>query len=85
MVNFENIFKLQYQPWIFLKPQLLIVVLKEILKNIFKTIVTNCGSKEDFKNNFKITIPTVENCNRCGLRIFLKPQLLTVVLWLLGF
>ena len=26
-------------------------------------MVTNCGFKEDFKNNFKITILTIEYCN----------------------
>ena len=32
-------------------------------QNIFKTIVTKFGSKKKFKNNLKITILTIENCN----------------------
>ena len=33
-----------------------------------------------FKEDFKITILTIKNCNGCDLKIFVKPQLLIMIL-----
>ena len=71
---------------IFVKPQLVTVVLKKIVKpwsdhgfqNIFKTAVTNCGFmvimiKNILKNNIKIIIPLKQG----RFKNIMKPQLLT--------
>ena len=69
-----------------MKPQLVTVVLKKIVKpwsdhgfqNIFKTAVTNCGFmvimiKNILKNNIKIIIPLKQG----QFKNIMKPQLLT--------